>query len=145
MATTFQDIYDKFLAKILDDEWLSEVWTDEAVSADLRSIMEGALVWFKFPASSFERGDTAFTDTLTQEEQQVISSFMVTEWLGRKRTDWASLNGLLFNERDYSPANFLDKLNSSYKLAKETSASLERTYYRSRNKKPFDFTSLAGS
>ncbi len=41
MATSYQDVYDAFLSKILDDEWVN--WTEEEITQDLRKLLEGAI------------------------------------------------------------------------------------------------------
>jgi len=48
--TDLQVVYDAFLAKMLDDEWA--VWEEEDMQEDWKSILQGALSWFKFPRVS---------------------------------------------------------------------------------------------
>ena len=50
--TSFQAINDAFLSKILEDEW--ETWEEEEMKEDWKSLLLGALPWFKFPKHSLE-------------------------------------------------------------------------------------------
>ena len=50
----------------------------------------------------------------------------------------------LYEERDFSQANLLDKLESALEAEKKSARERESIYYRSRNGKPFDFSRLAG-
>jgi len=64
--TSFQTVYDAFLAKMLDDEW--SVWEEEEMQEDWKSILYGALPWFKFPRVSLEIEDDQFVEDLNNEE-----------------------------------------------------------------------------
>jgi hypothetical protein len=50
----------------------------------------------------------------------------------------------LYEERDFSQANLLDKLKSLFEAQEVKARQREAVYYRSRNGKPFDFSKLAG-
>jgi hypothetical protein len=50
----------------------------------------------------------------------------------------------LYEERDFSQANLLDKLSNMLKEEREKANWRESIYYRSRGGKPFDFSKLAG-
>ena len=45
--------------------------------------------------------------------------------------------------RDFSQANLIDKFRTLLEMEQKTAKDLEKVYYRSVNKKPFDFTKLA--
>ena len=79
--TSYDKVYDVFLGKILEDEWGE--WTEEEVKRDLNSLMEAAIPWFKFPRVSLERGQDGFVEDLSNEEIQIIATFMKCEWLNR--------------------------------------------------------------
>lgn len=64
--TPYTKVYDAFLTKILEDEWAQ--WTREEVEADIGSIMEAALPWFKFPRVSLEHDENGFKSDLTNAE-----------------------------------------------------------------------------
>ena len=49
-----------------------------------------------------------------------------------------------YEERDFSQANLLDKLGDTLEREVNNAERLESKYYRSRDKKPFDYGKLAG-
>lgn len=68
---------------------------------------------------------------------------MKCEWLNRTILSWENVKPL-YEERDFSQANLLDKFNQMLKEEKYNAEKLERIYYRSRKGKPFNFSKLAG-
>lgn len=139
--TPYQVVYDAFLAKMTEDEWAT--WTQEEVNMDLRAILEGAIPWFKFPRTSLDRNDEGFNGDLSNEEVQILASFMKCEWLNRTILTWENIKPL-YEERDFSQANLLDKFNETLTNEKKNAASLERIYYRSINGKPYQYSKWAG-
>ena len=137
--TSFETVYTAFLSKILEDEW--ENWTREQVEADLFTLLQGAIVRFKFPRVSLEYTEAGFTDTLTNDEVQILACYMKCEWLNRTILTWENVKPL-YEERDFSQANLLDKFNEMLSAEKHV-AQLEAIYYRSVNKKPFKYSQLA--
>ena len=106
--TPYQKVYDAFLVKMLEDEWVN--WTEEEVSQDLKGILEGAISWFKFPRVSLDRDDNGFINDLDNEEIQILACYMKCEWLNRTILTWENVKPL-YEERDFSQANLLDKFN----------------------------------
>jgi hypothetical protein len=49
----------------------------------------------------------------------------------------------LYEERDFSQANLLDKLQNTLDKERERARELESIYYRSRKGRPFNYASLA--
>ena len=139
--TPYDVVYDAFLSKILDDEW--GYWTEEEVKQDLRALLEGAISWFKFPRTSFSRGDYGFDEDLSNEEIQILATYMNCEWLNRTILTWENVKPL-YEERDFSQANLLAKFKQMLEAEEYKALKLERIYYRSYDSKPFDFQSLAG-
>ena len=149
--TSIQTVYDAFLAKMLEDEW--GTWDEEEVNADLRMFLNAAISRFKFPRvdltivpandGSNDLGEDAFADTLSQIEIEILASYMKVEWVNRSILTWENIKPL-YEERDFSQANLLDKLNQLLNAEKLNALNLERIYYRSRDTKPFDYTALAG-
>lgn len=139
--TPFSKIYTAFLSRILEDEW--QQWMLEEAEQDWRQIMENAITWFKFPRVSLEHDDEGFVSDLSQAEIQVIADFMKCEWLNRCIMTWENVKPL-YEERDFSQANLLDKLKSTLEAERKNAQWRESIYYRSRNGKPFDFSKLAG-
>ncbi len=140
--TPYQKVYDAFLVKMLEDEWVN--WTEEEVSQDLRGILEGAISWFKFPRISLDRDDNGFINDLDNEEIQILACYMKCEWLNRTILTWENVKPL-YEERDFSQANLLDKFNQLLEAEKYNALKLERIYYRSIKGKPFKYSNLAGN
>ena len=63
--TDLQVVYDAFLAKMLEDEWVN--WDLEDIEEDWKSLLKGALPWFKFPRVSleFDVNEEHFEDDLS--------------------------------------------------------------------------------
>lgn len=138
--TSFQTVYDAFLAKMLDDEW--SVWEEEDMQEDWKAILKGALPWFKFPRVSLDTDGDQFVEDLNNEEIQILATYMKCEWLNRTILTWENVKPL-YEERDFSQANLLDKFHQMLEQEKKNAARLEAVYYRSIQRKPFDYTRLA--
>lgn len=136
----YQKVYDAFLAKMTEDEW--STWTQEEVNEDLRQILEGAIPWFKFPRISLERNEEGFLNDLNPEEIQILACYMKCEWLNRTILTWENIKPL-YEERDFSQANLLDKFNDTLANERKTASSLERLYYRSINGKSYPYSKWA--
>ena len=139
--TPLTKVYEAFLAKITDDEYL--YWTKEEINADLIKILEAALPSFKFPRVDITIEGDNFVGDLGAEEIKIISSYMREEWLNRCILDTENLRPL-YDERDFSPANFIDKLHSLLKTEQATARKAEADYYRSIKGKPYNYGKLAG-
>ena len=139
--TPFSKVYDAFHSRILEDEWYQ--WMYEEAEQDWRQILENAITWFKFPRVSLEHDENGFIDNLTQAEIQVIADFMKVEWLNRCIMTWENVKPL-YEERDFSQANLLDKLDELQQAQEKKARQREANYYRSIKGKPFDFSKLAG-
>ena len=138
--TAYSVIYDAFLARILEDEW--DKWLIEEAEEDWHQLLEMAIPWFKFPRVSLEHDEEGFSGDLTNAEVQILASFMKCEWLNRCIMTWENVKPL-YQERDFSQANLLDKLKQMLDGERNNAQRLESIYYRSRNGKPFSFARLA--
>lgn len=139
--TPYDKIYDAFLSKILEDEW--ENWTEEEVKADLNLLLEGAIPWFKFPRFDLTRDEEGFKANLSSEEIQILATYMKCEWLNRTILTWENVKPL-YEERDFSQANLLDKFNQRLEKEQKTAKQLESIYYRSIKGKPYQYRKWAG-
>ena len=139
--TPFRKVNEAFLSRILEDEW--QHWMLEEAEQDWYQIMINAITWFKFPRTSLEINEEGFINDLSNEEIQIIADFMKCEWLNRCIMTWENVKPL-YEERDFSQANLLDKLKNLYKAQEEKALRREAIYYRSIKGKPFDFSKLAG-
>lgn len=97
--TSLTKVYDAFLSKMLDDEYAN--WTRDEVEEDLYSLLLAARPWFKFPRKSLEIVDDQFVEDLTNEEIQILSTFMKCEWLNRTILTWENVKPL-YEEKDFS-------------------------------------------
>ena len=139
--TPLNKVYDAFLSRILEDEW--QEWMYEEAKQDWLQILNNAITWFKFPRVSLEHDGNSFNDNLTQAEIQIIADFMKCEWLDRCIMTWENVKPL-YEERDFSQANLLDKLESMLESERKSARERESIYYRSRKGRPFDYSRLAG-
>lgn len=83
--TTFQEMYDFFLAGITDDMFME--LTKEDTAAMLEEILIAALPWFEFPVeknlmSSIDLENKNFGVVLNLEEKMIIREYMIVEWIG---------------------------------------------------------------
>jgi len=67
---------------------------------------------------------------------------MKCEWLNRTLLSWENVKPL-YVERDFSQANLIDKFNQMLAAEQANARRLEAVYYRSVNKKPFEYRHLA--
>ena len=141
--TSVQAVYDAFLTKMLEEEWLN--WTDEENQQDWRALLDSAIPFFKFPRVSLEIVDDYFVDeNFSNMEVQILATYMKCEWLNREILTWENVKPL-YVERDFSQANLLDKLKNLLEREEYKALKLERIYYRSIKGTPFDYTKLAGN
>ena len=138
--TPYQKVYDAFLVKMLEDEWVN--WTEEEISQDLRGILEGAISWFKFPRISLDRDDNGFINDLDNEEIQILACYMKCEWLNRTILTWENVKPL-YEERDFSQANLIGKFTELLRKEEAKVHRLEGVYYRAPKRKPFSYRLLA--
>lgn len=139
--TPLRKVYEAFLAKQLEDEWVN--WTQDEVEQDLFAILEGALPWFKFPRKSLEHNEECFYEELDNEEIQIIATYMKCEWLNRTILTWENVKPL-YEERDFSQANLIDKYIDLLAREEAKVRKLEAVYYRAPKRKPFSYSQLAG-
>ena len=139
--TSYWKVYEAFLAKTLEDEWGD--WAPEETEADMRQLLESAIPNFKFPRVSLERNEEGFIEDLKSEEIQILSVYMKCEWLNRSILTWENIKPL-YEERDFSQANLLDKMKSLLEAERLNASRLEGIYYRSIKGKSYRYSKLAG-
>ena len=155
IKTPYEIVYSAFLSKVTADDWefeqmddVTRLLPDQDAIEDLRMILENALPYFKFPRTSLARNEEGFIDELSPEEIAIISEYMKIEWLDRTIHTWENVK-VMYDERDWSPANLLKQFISLLDRSEKKALRLERLYSRSITgedgmKKPFDFSQLAG-
>ena len=138
--TAFQVVYDAFLSKILEDEW--DDWDIEDIETDWYSLLMSAIPNFRFPRVSLETNDEGFEDDLNNDEIQILATYMKCEWLNRTIMTWENVKPL-YEERDFSQANLIDKFKSMLAAEQKNAEKLEAKYYRAIKRQPYDYTKLA--
>lgn len=139
--TSINIVYDAFLSKMLEDEWSN--WTEEEIAQDLYELLKEAIPQFKFPRVDLTIENESFVGDLNNAEIQILATYMKCAWLNRTILTWENVKPL-YEEKDFSQANLIDKFNSLLREEKVNARKMESVYYRSRSGKPFDFTKLAG-
>ena len=145
MATSFQDVYDVFLSKVETHDWMAtEYW--DIVKKDWKMLLDAAIMRFRYPHISLDYDVKAesFNETLTNDEIQILASFMKYEWLSRCVNTWDNIRHL-YSTKDFSQANFLDKLIKDQAQCMDDCLFLLDRYDRSIRYKPNkSFCKLAG-
>lgn len=145
---TLMDVYDAFLCKVNEDEW-ARCCSEEDLNwfmQDWRAFLNSAIPYFKFPHCGLEIDDEkgCFIDEeMTSHEVEVLAVYMKQEWLKRTIDSWENIK-TQYEERDFSQAKLLDTFIKLRTEVKEEAKEVERIYYRSRKKKPFNYGKLAG-
>ena len=82
-STPFSVVYNRFLAKITDDMYM-EI-TPEETEALLQDLLISAIPWFEFPRINLNlKTDTEFLVQLSEEEINILSIYMIVEWIGQQ-------------------------------------------------------------
>ena len=155
--TPIETVYEAFLAKINDDEWV--YWSENDTKRDLKQIFDAALPLFKFPKKDMTLESESITENvegeevvyynnnfvsdLSNDEIQILACYMKCEWLNRSILTWERIKPQ-YEERDFSEANMLDKLYSALESEQREAKKREAIYYLAINRKPFVYTKLAG-
>lgn len=145
MATPLQDVYDAFLSKIEADDWMLTE-EENVVTEDWRMLLNAAIMQFRYPRVSlnYDKESAIFTDTLGNDEIQILANLMKLEWIRRCISTWDNIRQL-YSDKDFSQANFLDKLNKTGEQVRDECRIMLDRYGRSTNYKPSKlFGKLAG-
>ena len=145
MATPLQDVYDAFLSKIEADDWMLTE-EENVVTEDWRMLLNAAIMQFRYPRVSldYDRDSAIFTDDLSNDEIQILANLMKLEWIRRCISTWDNIRQL-YSDKDFSQANFLDKLNKTGEQVRDECRLMLDRYGRSTKYKPSKlFGKLAG-
>ena len=150
MATPLQDVYAAFLSKIEADDWmLSEMGEDfdsssQRVLDDWQMLLNAAIMQFRYPRVSLDHNGSDFIDDLNNDEIQILANLMKLEWIRRGIATWDNIRQL-YSDKDFSQANFLDKLNKTGEQVRDECRLMLDRYGRSTNYRPSKlFGKLAG-
>lgn len=98
MATPLSNVYEAFLAKVEEDEWIlnDDESNHAALERDFLNILNAAIVQFRYPRVSLDISieDSAFMDTLGNDEIQVLANLMKLEWVRRCIATWDNIRQL---------------------------------------------------
>ena len=145
MATPLQDVYDAFLSKIEADDWMLTE-EENVVTEDWRMLLNAAIMQFRYPRVSldYDKESAVFTEDLGNDEIQILSNLMKLEWIRRCISTWDNIRQL-YSDKDFSQANFLDKLNKTGEQVRNECRLMLDRYGRSTNYRPSKlFGKLAG-
>ena len=131
--TTFKEIYDSFLGKITDDMFLELTQEDtEKMSFEL---FEKALHFFEFPRVDIYNYNVELEEyniTLSREEINIISTYMVVCWLGQQLASVENVR-MKYSGSDFkftSQANHMAKIQAMRKEYEREGFHLQRLYKR---------------
>ena len=146
--TAFTVVYDSFLSKITDDMYLE--LTEDDTKAILRQLLLSAIPKFEFPRQSLEyayisqrrkndEGEIiseqryqAFFNPLTLEEINILSTYMIVEWLGQQLASVENVR-MKYSGADFkftSQANHMQKILQMKKDYQREGFHLQRLYKR---------------
>jgi len=142
--TSLDTIYSTFLKKVEDDDW-DDISLLEDYKLKWRDYLDSAISQFKFPRTSLEidEENNCFSENLSKTEIQIIADYMKVEWLSNNITTWEKIK-TDYSESDFSQANLLKQIDTTYNTAIKNARKRESNYYRSINGKPFKYRKLAG-
>lgn len=134
MATSFNEVYDSFLSKIVDYSYSN--LTDDELEEQLESLLINAIPKFrrcKQDLSDRDMNVKEFNFDLTDEEREVIAALMTVEYL-KPRIITTDLMKMQLSDKDfklYSQANQIKELMGMYKEMKAEAQKLinDYTYY----------------
>lgn len=142
--TSFEKLYSAFLKRVEDDDW-DDINNLEDYKAHWQEYLMAAITNFKFPRVSLDINDEGdgFIGDLTNAEIQILADYMKVEWLHSNIMTWEKIK-TDYSEADFSQANLLKQLDTTYITARDVAKKRESNYYRSVNGKPFEYRKLAG-
>ena len=150
--TPFFNIYNSFFSKITDDMYLE--LTEQETKSIVRELLMSAIPKFQFPRCSMDyhlfkcnqtQNETeseeepsqsfemqCFWDKLTDEEVNILATYMIVEWLGQQLAS-CELTRLKYSGSDFkftSQANHMQKLLQMKKDYEREGFHLQRLYKR---------------
>ena len=133
--TSFDDVYKNFLSKITDDMYM-ELSPEDTVGL-LNDLLLGSLHYFEFPRQNIYDLDLDaqyFMIDLTTEEQNIIATYMIVDWLGYQLASVENVR-MKYSGSDFkftSQANHMQKLLQLKKDYERLGFKLQRLYKRRR-------------
>ena len=131
--TKFDVVFKSFKSKITDDMYME--LTPEDTALLMAELLLSALFHFEFPRVNifdYDMEAQTFNISLTQEEVNVISTYMIVEWLGQQLASVENVR-MKYSGSDFkftSQANHMDKLIKLKKEYERLGFHLQRLYKR---------------
>lgn len=140
--TPFSDVYNNFLSKITDDMYMELTLQD--TEKILYELLVAAVPKFQFPRQDLsyqqiqvegqheEQTIWAFVNKLTQQEINIISTYMIVEWIGQQLASVENTR-MKYSGSDFkftSQANHMQKLLQMKKDYEREGFHLQRLYKR---------------
>ena len=131
--TTFDVIYNSFTSKITDDMYME--LTEAETNSMQRELLMNALHWFEFPRVDiydFNEDLEDYNILLSNEEINIISTYMVVEWFGYQIASVENTR-MKYSGSDFkftSQANHMQKLLQLQKDYERKGFHLQRLYKR---------------
>lgn len=129
----FSKVYDAFFRKITEDMYME--LTKEDTESMVQELLLSALSWFEFPRVDINDYDLAagcFNVDLSLDEINIISTYMVKEWLGQQLASVENTR-MKYSGSDFkftSQANHMAKLKNLAETYKQEGFHLQRLYKR---------------
>jgi len=141
MATLFKTIYGRFFSKITDDMYLE--YTEYDTNKDCQLMLINCLPKFEFPKQNLsyvllpvntgdEEDPSYFDNDLDSDEQNILATLMMIEWLQRQITSIENTAQKFYGNsfKLTSQANHLDKLLKLKENCTSENLYLQRLYKR---------------
>lgn len=170
MGTSFTKIYDSFLSKVTDDMYME--MTELDTFRLLEDFLKAAIQKFEFPRTnlshyelSYEDVDSykgvesdnvevpaflymggAFDEDLTEEEINILSTYMIVEWFGQQLASVENTR-MKYSGTDFkftSQANHMAKIQTLKKDYEREGFHLQRLYKRRKVDKKGNIVSTFG-
>ena len=131
--TTFDVIYNSFTSKITDDMYME--LTEAETNSMQKELLMNALDWFEFPRVDiydFNEDLEEYNILLSNEEINIISTYMVVEWFGYQIASVENTR-MKYSGSDFkftSQANHMQKLLQLQKDYERKGFHLQRLYKR---------------
>ena len=129
----FSKVYDAFFRKITEDMYME--LTKEDTENMVQELLLSALSWFEFPRVDINDYDLAagcFNVALSLDEINIISTYMVKEWLGQQLASVENTR-MKYSGSDFkftSQANHMAKLKNLKEKYEAEGFHLQRLYKR---------------
>ena len=155
--TPFSVVYKSFLSKITDDMYME--LTEEETDALLEELLMSAIHKFEFPRQSLDYMEVteeinenetevilAFINQLTNEEINILATYMIVEWLGQQLASVENVR-MKYSGSDFkftSQANHMQKLLQMKKDYEREGIHLQRLYKRRKQNENGIYKSTMG-